>query len=260
MVWTMTEQLDTPALSMDWTQAPWDEAVCGYPVLQISKLTIKGADAAKDFEQFEKVRNRIGAGLVSCRLSHEHLAESMLLEDRGFRFIEMMYAPELDFLPPPTVDQEDSLLLVERACSTDLPALLEIAGSSFQNERFRMDPRLAPGISDKRYQNWVASSLDHPRQRLHAIRDHDQLVAFFVTEMLEDGTCYWHLNAISPAMQGQGYGRRVWRSMIALASREGAVRIRTSIAARNHRVLNLYARLGFTFPPPTMTFHWVRQP
>jgi RimJ/RimL family protein N-acetyltransferase len=46
--------------------------------------------------------------------------------------------------------------------------------------------------------------------------------------------------------------------MLVQAKRAGAKRVRTSVVARNNRVLNLYARLGFRFSQPKMTFHWVR--
>ena len=253
----MPEHVETSSLRMEWSQAPWDEAVCGFPVMQIGSIKVIGPNASEDFEAFERDRDRLGAGLVSCRLSNECMRESILLEEHGFRFIEMMFGPELE-LSKLTVDQLRNSLSVARACEEDLPALLEIAGTAFQNERFKMDPRLDPGISDKRYQNWVASSLSHPTQELYVISDGGQRIAFFVTEMLDDGTCYWHLNAVSPKMQGQGYGMRVWMSMLNQAAKDGATRVSTSIAARNHRVLNLYARLGFYFPPPSMTFHWVR--
>jgi len=46
--------------------------------------------------------------------------------------------------------------------------------------------------------------------------------------------------------------------MLHQAREAGAQRVRTCIVARNHRVLNLYAGLGFRFPPPQMTFHWVK--
>jgi RimJ/RimL family protein N-acetyltransferase len=43
-----------------------------------------------------------------------------------------------------------------------------------------------------------------------------------------------------------------------LNKRQGARSIRTTISARNTAVMNLYARLGFRFSAPDMTFHWVR--
>lgn len=253
----MSEQINSPNLSMAWSSAPWDEAVCGFPVIQITSLRVFGANTSAEIRQFERVRDEFGVGLVSCRLPHDQLKESMLLEDHGFRFVEMLYAPELD-LTEFKFHAETSLLTVGRASTDNLPTLLEIARTAFNNERFKMDPRLDPVISDQRFQNWVASSLHHPSQELHVISDGALIVAFFVTEQLNDGTCYWHLNAVAPDAQGQGYGRRVWLSMLNQAADAGAQRVRTSIAARNHRVLNLYARLGFTFLPPSMTFHWVR--
>lgn len=253
----MSEELSTSSLQMTWSEAPWDQVVCGFPVLQITAIEVRGANADDDMRVFEQQRDRLGAGLVSCRLPHECITESMLLEDRGFRFIEMGYLPELD-LSNLNIDGRVDPLVVSLAHGDDLPTLLDIASTAFHNERFKIDPRLDPDISDQRYQNWVASSSHHPTQELYVIRDGDRRIAFFVTELLADGTCYWHLNAIAPDAQGQGYGRRVWLAMLNQASRRGAQRVRTSIVARNYRVLNLYARLGFFFPPPSMTFHWIR--
>lgn len=248
--------VDTWNLRLRWSEAPWDSAIFGHTVLQITDMEIRGTEAASDFSVFETARDTLGAGMVSCRLPHDRLRESMLLEDRGFRFIEMAYQPELSHLD--AITQPEETLAISRAATQDLPAILDIASTSFRNERFHVDPRLDPKLGDLRYCNWVRSSLNHPSQRLYVLRDMDEIVAFFVTEMLEDHTLYWHLNAVSPKAQGQGYGKRAWQAMLRLAKKEGAARIRTCIVARNHRVLNLYARLGFNFPPPLMTLHWVK--
>lgn len=252
----MAEQIESTALRLTWSEATWDQVVCGFPVIQITDIQVLGAGAEDGLRRFEGRRDEIGAGLVSCRLPHDRLRESMLLEDRGFRFIEMLYQPELslNFAIPDFI-----ALDVVRAREEDLPELSEIARTAFRSERFLMDHRLDPLISDRRFQNWVASSLSHPSQELHVVSEGGRRVAFFVTEQLSDGTCYWHLNAVAPNAQGQGLGRRAWMSMIRQAQRAGAHRVRTSIAARNFRVLNLYARLGFHFPSPQMTFHWVRE-
>jgi RimJ/RimL family protein N-acetyltransferase len=249
--------IDTLSLHLEWAEAPWDTAVFGFPVLQISHIAVNDKSAASDFGTFEAARDRLGAGLVSCRMPHERLNESMLLEDHGFRFIEMVYMPELDSLASVEMPEKTDIN-VGLAGEGDLHALMEIAGSAFHNERFHVDPRLDPALGDERYRRWVQNSLGHPHQRLYVIRDGAQPVAFFLTEVLADGTCYWHLNAVSPQVQGRGYGRRAWQAMLREAKAAGAQRVRTCIVARNFRVLNLYARLGFRFPAPLMTFHWVR--
>ncbi|HHH39413.1 MAG TPA: GNAT family N-acetyltransferase [Sedimenticola sp.] len=251
-----TGHIDTPHLRLTWSEAPWDTAVFGRPVIQITAMEIRGPDALRDFRSFEAAREAADAALVSCRLDHAALRESMLLEERGFRFIEMLYQPFLEPLPETTADISNRLE-AGRAEAEEVETIAEIAGTVFRHERFHVDPRLDPALGDRRYRNWVRSSFDHPRQRLYSVRDQGRVVAFFVTEMLDDDCCYWHLNGVSAHCQGQGYGRRAWLTMLGLAREQGATRVQTAIVARNNRVLNLYARLGFRFPPPLMTLHWV---
>ncbi|WP_426106601.1 GNAT family N-acetyltransferase [Massilia sp. TSP1-1-2] len=265
----MHKLIDTHALLLAWSRAPWDEAVCGFAVMQVDQIAVRSAAARADMQLFEQARDAAGAGLVSCRLLHDRLAESMLLEACGFRFIEMMYAPHLALAAGDVVDQasdrdadqaagQDGALRIVRAGPADMDAILAVAASAFQHERFKMDFRLDASISDRRFHNWVANTPGHATQQLYGLYDQQRLVAFFITELQADGTCYWHLNAVAPDAQGQGYGRRAWRAMLGHARQLGAQRVRTSVAARNTRVLAMYARLGFTLPAPSMTFHWVR--
>jgi len=253
----MRGSIDGPSLRMRWSEAPWDTTVFGFPVVQIESIEVLDSGAAAAMSEFNLSRDRIGCDLVSCRLPHQCLAESMLLEDFGFRFIEMTYQPILEDLRLPEIDSYLGLT-VSAGGAGDLPEVLAAAGSAFGNERIHIDPRLSSALGDLRYQNWVRSSVSHHSQRLQVLRDGDKFVAFFVTELLPDGTLYWHLNSVAPQVQGLGYGRRAWKAMLFHARAAGASRVRSSIVARNHRVLNLYARLGFRFPPPQMTFHWVR--
>jgi RimJ/RimL family protein N-acetyltransferase len=181
----------------------------------------------------------------------------MLLESRGFRFIEMVYVPEFDFARPRhRLNHSD--LDVCPAGPDELEAASDIAAVAFAHERFHVDPRVPREIGPLRYRNWVLSTASHPRQQLFLVRDGEIVVAFFVVEYLPDGTCYWHLNAVSPRHQGKGYGARSWSAMMIHAAEQGATRVRSCIVARNTRVINLYAGLGFRFSAPSMTFHWCR--
>ena len=247
--------IDTVSLKMTWAEAPWDSVIFGYPVLQVSSIEVFGPSAADTIVQFEIARDACGSKMVSCRMPHDRLGESMLLESIGFRFIEMIYHPELERLQT-CVAFSGHGLTVALAEQADIPTIMAIAGVAFRNERFHVDPRLPSNLGDQRYQNWARSAINHPTQRLYVVRDGRSTIAFFVTENLDQDTCYWHLNAVAPEVQGRGYGKRAWQAMLGQAQSDGAKRVQTSIVARNHRVLNLYARLGFNFSPPMMTFHW----
>lgn len=244
-------------LRMEWNCLPWDSAIFGFPVLQIGAMEVLGANASAQFKAFELARDALRCNFASCRLAATQLRESMLLEQHGFRFVEMVYSPELT-LDSSSDATPDVGLQVTAAAGTDFVCAAEIAAVAFVNERFQVDPRIPPGYGSLRYRNWVLSVEGHERQRLFVVRDGSAIVAFFVTEDMPDGTCFWHLNAVAPEFQGRRYGLRSWLAMIAKARDSKALRVRSSIVARNYRVLNLYAQLGFRFSTPSMTFHWLR--
>lgn len=251
------QRIDTPALAMTYALVPWDSEVFGVPVGQIAGIEVRRlAEAGADFAGFEAWRDEAGIQLVACRLEHCRLAESMLLESRGYRFVEMVCSPRLSglqaaSLPPADID------LVE-ATAADVPALEAIAANAFVTGRYRLDWRLDPAFNAERYRFWVRSSFENPHQAtLIGLLD-GRPAGFFIVERTHPDRYYWHLTAVAPGFQGQGIGKRLWRAVLSRHQREGVERVETTISLHNTAVLNLYSRLGFSFAPPHMTFHWLR--
>ena len=236
----------------------WDTEIFSYPVAQIERIKIQDLGHADlSYIHFESWRDDNHCELISCRLSHENLKESIFLEGKGFRFIETVLHPKLEGLK--RLNIPDQGLDISPALETDLYAIRKIAESVFKNERFYVDPRLDPLRANVRYGNWTANTLGHPRQRLLKVLDNEELVAFFIIEIKSDGDVFWHLTAVAPEHQGRGYGRRTWLEMLRYHANNGNDAVGTTISSRNIPVLNLYASLGFRFAPPEMTFHWIKE-
>ena len=253
-----TFDIQSSALHLRAAEAPWDSAIFGYPVAQISSIQVLDATAAPaDFEPFWRWCDLHGVRIASCRLAHHQLRESMLLERQQFRFIEMVLHPHLPHLQAYRSDTDS--LIITPAAEEDLPTLSSMSAQAFHHERYHVDPRLDPIVGNQRYARWVENSLHHPKQQLLKVSDGQHIIAFFIIEANTQGNVYWHLTAVAPSFQGQGLGRRTWRAMIARHQHEGHATISTTISARNTTVLNLYASLGFRFLPPEMTFHWVQE-
>jgi len=251
-------KLATSRLKLTANETPWDSAVFHIPVVQIDELEVLDPQAAPDdYAEYQAWVAHEQIGIISCRLAHDQLHESMFLEANGFRFIEMVLHPRLNGLQKQSIAVDDLQILA--ATEADLTNLRVIAETSFGNERYHIDPRLDPKLGDERYGRWVNNSLSHKTQQLLKIVDGDRLIALFVVEPTSSQSVYWHLTAISPQWQGYGYGRRVWLAMLRHHQAEGYEIVSTTISARNIRVLNLYAQLGFHFTPPEMTFHWIRE-
>jgi RimJ/RimL family protein N-acetyltransferase len=250
-------KLETPNLKLTAQHVPWDSEIYETVVVQVTDVEVLNTEGASaDYATFEAWCSAGSVGLVSCRLPHDRLRESMLLEQHGFRFIEMVLHPRTqlsgEMLPP------DENLMITRADETDLAELSSLAERAFRYERYHVDPRLDPRRADLRYGRWVLNSQAHESQCLLKVSDSGRTIALFIVEERPDQSVYWHLTAIAPEYQGHGYGRRVWRAMLRRHQLDGLREVATTISARNTPVLNLYSQLQFRFDPPEMTFHWVR--
>jgi RimJ/RimL family protein N-acetyltransferase len=236
---------------------PWDTEIFGFPVGQVTRFDIgaTGRPAAL-LSELDEWCTAHDVRLVSCRLGNTQLRESMALEGLGFRFVEMVYGPHLDRLD--RIAEPRHRIELTEASRADLGAIEEIAYDAFTTGRYLLDWRLPPDLSRQRYATWVRNSVDAPGQVVLKAESDGNLVGFFVIEHRPDASVYWHLTAIAPRWQGQGYGGSVWRSILRRHGAEGAASVETTISAHNAPIINLYGRLGFTFDAPRMTFHWLR--
>jgi len=251
------ERIPAAGLELDAFVVPWDSELFGFPVAEIERIAITDhAAAAQGLLALGSWLDRNGIRLASCRLPSDRLHESMLLEEYGFRFVEMIYRPTVAPIPPGVGDGDP--IRIGAAGADDLPAIEAIAASAFSTSRFLLDWRLDGEASHRRYRNWIRSSVESGSQKVLKATLEGALVGFFVVEERDDRTAYWHLTAIATAHQGRGLGRRLWAAMMARHRSSGLDGIATTISAHNAPVMNIYARLGFRFEAPHVTLHWLR--
>src|SRR3954451_9587491 len=177
---------------------PWDTDVFGFPVGQVTHIDFEDdEDAGEVLGSFERWCVANDVRLVSCRLDHLRLRESMVLEELGFRFIETVYRPRFDRFGG--VDTPKQAIEVTEATAADVVAIEEIASHAFTTGRFRLDRRLPPELSDRRYATWVRNSLESADQTVLKGVIGDEIVGFFIVEARPNRSVYWHLTAVAPA-------------------------------------------------------------
>jgi GNAT superfamily N-acetyltransferase len=252
-------RLESAGAILECSILPWDSEIFGFQVAQISHLDLgEDADAAEIFEAFETWCAEHAVRLVSCRLDHLRLRESMALEDAGFRFVEMVYGLRLDSFDG--ISPPQRTIQVAVATGGDLTAIEEIAYSAFTTGRFLLDPRLPPELSQRRYATWVRNSFGSSGQTILKAEVDGDLAGFFIVEDRQDASVYWHLTAIAPRWQGKGIGSSVWRTMLLRHRTAGATLVETTISGHNLPIINLYQRLGFSFASAQTTYHRLREP
>ena len=247
--------LGTTGLELDCFIVPWDTDSFGFAVAEITRLTLDADGPEVDglMATFDAWCADRSVQLVSCRLDHARLRESMTLEAHGFRFVEVVYEPRFDRLAGVAVPSH--AIDVTEATDDDLPAIEAIAYGAFTTGRFLLDHRLPPDLSNSRYANWVRSAFGSARQTVLKAELDGALVGFFIVEDRPDAHVYWHLTAVAPGWQGQGIGLSLWQTMLRRHAADGAASVGTTISGHNLAAINLYARLGFSFPSAQMTFH-----
>lgn len=250
--------LHIPKGQIEWFPVPWDTELMGFQVGQISKFDLlPGYQINEETRGISKAKLlETGVKLFNIRLPLDSLQKSSFLEGIGFRFIEVTHQPVYSDLTAWKIGNIPTNITVAPAKKHELPALMEIAGSSFKNERFHVDPHIETNVGNQRYANWVKTTYNHPKQTLHTFKIQNEIIGFFITETLTQKHIYWHLTAIAPAFQRKGYGFMAWQKMMQLHQKANFQRISTTIVAGNTPVLNLYAKLGFVFTNPEMGFHW----
>ena len=249
------ESIRTAALTLDYYLVPWDTQILGRPVAQIADARVQEpVQAASDYEQFSAWCRQQRIALCTCRLPAERVTDSMFLEDRGFRFVELNYVPTLAGLQALSFGDEG--IRVTGADTSDRHTLSGMAAQVFRHGRWHQDPRVGPVLGDRRYRTWLDNAFSHPRQTVVKCLLDGQIVAFFVVETPEPGHCHWSLNGLAPGLQGDGLGKRVWRAMLRWHREEGVHTVSTSISSHNVPAFNLYVSLGFRFPAPSVTLQW----
>ena len=251
-----TESIQTAALDLSYFLVPWDTEIFGKPVAQISTVrVIEPRQAALDYRAFADWCAQQRIELCSCRVPADRLADSMFLEERGFRFIELNYLPQLTDLQARRPSGVSGLRVVP-ADASNRDELADMAAQVFRFGRLHQDPRVAPELGDRRYRAWMTNAFSHPRQHvLKCIQDRT-IVAFFVLESPQPNHCFWSLIGLAPGLQGKGLGKQVWNAVLDHHREQGVEVVSTSISSLNVAVLNLYVSLGFRFPQPSITLQW----
>jgi ribosomal protein S18 acetylase RimI-like enzyme len=225
----------------------WDREHFGFPVGRVDHL-IAADSAAMDALTDGLVRDLHERAAVMCsaRLSCDALPALQSLETRGFRFQEHTLTPWRSLS-----DWKPQGFGVTRPTETDdVPELCAIARRAFRSDRFHRDPHFDRPAADGVYEKWVRTWHGQPvpdRYSLVLVED-DQVVGFVMFDvlLLHGRVGRIVLNSIDPRHAGRGHGFRMYCDVLDFL-RERADFATSVIATGNVAVVNLYAKLGFTF-------------
>lgn len=217
-------------------------------VLGGNVLAIIDFDPEIDFAGFEqRYVEEFSPFYVSCKIPLERISEIQILERQGFSLIECQIRASVklrklhdvsrfpyDFEP---VTREE-----------DLNSVLDIAGTTFEHDRFSTDPRLAPGVSGTRYREYVRNSFQSANEAVFRLVDRatGRVVAFKTHRYVSEREVLFLLGGVHPDYKNLGVGLINEYCEFNMLMQKGIRLGITHISASNYPIFNLeIGNLGF---------------
>jgi len=226
--------LASPAVPLDWEPLPWDTDFFGVP---IGRAELNAADA-ESLDHLEASARGAGISCLYGVLDPSGAAESVLLQARGWRFVEAAIVFDL---PPdwPRLPKPDGVE-VRAGSPADIPVLEPLAALMAPWSRYAVDPRFGLTAAQRMQSAWLerAARAETGQHSLTVAEAGGEIVAF-LGHVHEPP----RLDAVGTTRGGSGAA--TYLMQLALEDAGGRTLLAGPIAARNVASMRYVYRSGF---------------
>jgi ribosomal protein S18 acetylase RimI-like enzyme len=186
---------------------------------------------------------------VYARLQCDRTVESILLQDAGFRVVDVNLT-----LVKKISASFPAALEIREAVPEDEEAVAGIAGSAYHFSRFHLDPAFQKTDADTLKREWVRNFFRGKRGDKLFVALREGRPAGFLLALKQSQACVIDLIAVSQDFQRSGIGT----ALIAACecAFPGAAEISAGTQAANIASMRLYERLGFRLRNSQFILHW----
>jgi|GEM_PF-1624385 len=246
---------------------PWETRNFGLESFCVGDGFLNDPNESKLKEEIETFEDGSGGIFIYARIPKKNYYVNQILERIGFYFIEQTLEPYTSFetnevfktflrdknafIPKRYKSASLSLLLLDKNDQRLCREIKNIAAESFSDDRCHLDPNCSKEIADRRFVYWVSDLLANPKAHFYLLLHGGHVAGFMGLE----GTNLI-LAALSNNYLKSGLGAYLWLSVMEDMYSQSIDHAHTLISANNTAVLNMYARLGFKFRNPAVTFHY----
>jgi len=241
-----------------FNRIPWDTEQFGFPFYELKSAEINTDVLAQHLPAWlREISARDNKCLVVASLPPADIARAKIIAQNGFYPVETLLEIHLPLARfKPLIEKRFDNLRMFPAVADDLPALLEIAKSSFATDRLHLDTNLPPEKADLRYARWIEDGVksgDH----VFVLKDGDlnRVAGFVLAREVKPGVYDMSLAALDKKYHNTGAGLVLYQAML-VASRERGCRLAVAwISINNLNSLKAAERLGFTARRAIGKFH-----
>lgn len=232
---------------------PWNDDVLSGKTVEIFLSPQDNCDFATQIDFALSEIKRSGIIFAQVRLDSCSKNRS-LLENRGFRFIDISY--ELTFnkvecrnVP---IRRPTGIELCSPSCEAELEFARRVAVDDFEFGRLLEDPNVDRVAAKARTGRWIDHLCTQPHKFLIAKYKGDAIG--FHAELTHSDHVEWILTGV--ARRYSMLAPMIWQEIFLLSRANGFTNIRTMISASNAGVLNIYNMFPFRVNRVFYGFHW----
>jgi GNAT superfamily N-acetyltransferase len=238
---------------------PWDAETLGLPIFELALLGgIPRERAEEGLDRWLAERRGEGRSLVYSRTRWEDLEVARRLGRAQFYPVEstVNVSVSLGRFEEP-LGRAPGAVRLRVAEDRDLPTLKEIARTAFAADRYHQDPHIPAGRADERFARWIERALESGELVFsYEESGSGEILGFFHLRPSTPQAVDLSLAAIKRALRGSGLGPWMYQEVLRECRKRGFERAFTRMSVGNLDVVNLYARLGFSFAQSVLTWHW----
>jgi len=234
--------------SCEWRLTPWDSRVFGFPTSEIKNINYQDNGIRDLLLAVDDINMNSNIQMTYFRHNANDQKLKKVAIEHNYQIKEFsFYTYHNNVMKIPKAPLK---LEFQRAGIEHLEEIQRIAMNSFQHGRFHEDPFIPYEWAQKRYENWIADLISTD---FYIFRIKNQIGGFFCYTK-KDGEIDMPISGLSQdALKLGGF---LWVNMFHFISElENTTRIRNLISGANTAVVNLYARLGFSFDEPLFGYH-----
>jgi hypothetical protein len=236
---------------------PWDTQIFGFPVAEFAPANARAlwkqsAGLQRMLREYAE-RNRVA--LVCARLPALRCDDIAALGDMQFRVVDHALDVRQTRLQRVKIPMRCGNL--RPAIPDDLPAIEQIAETSFQFGRYHTDGNFPRHLANRRYGYWVRKAMESlSESNLMLILESGRRVTGFFDVKVTGHVAELKLGAVDIASENGLLGYQLYVGTLGRLQALGVDEVMARISAGNTGVMNLYTTFGFQFSRPEVVLHW----
>ena len=240
-----------------YAEVPWDSELYGFPFYELRCAPDAAGRLAPHLAAWLRgLRSR--PALVYAKIPSQAVAQNQLLCAHGFYPVETMVELSLPLERMVAVtSRPPEHARLRPAAEADLPQLVSAAAGAFRADRLHLDTNLPADKADRRFARWLELGW-RAGEPVFVLEDRRSggLIGFFHVRAVDPRTVDLSLGGLAAAYQRSGLGAVLYQSVLTECRARGYRTAVTRVSINNLDIVNLFARLGFSFRNPVTTLHW----